>query len=204
MKISSCCNSNNSEKPAGAKSSNNQRLVNAATSNGCSLFSSSHEALKARVWVTNRELFERGGALPSGSKPRHDLIGLGHRMNDHCIEKTATDQEMLHLLDEAEKLGCRCQIIALDWFAYQAWEVCTGNDFALFYNAYGENDEAANIADAQLLGIPANETTRDSRLAPDSYKPQNCDEVQVLFYKYQTESGQVKYVIAFPHVLRKL
>lgn len=200
------CDSNHSEKPAGAKSSNNQRVVNAATSNGCSLFSSSHEALKARVWVTNRELFERGGAFPYGSKPRCDLRILANTMYGECIEKTATEQEMLHLLDEAEKLGCRCEIIALDWFAYSvmAWQRSQNGVFTLYYNALGENEWDANHADAQRLGIQYEQTTNPDRLDPKSYNPQGGDDVRVLYYKYQTESGEVKYVIAFPHVLRKL
>ena len=198
------CDSNHSEKPAGAKSSNPQ-VVNAATSNGCSLFSSSHEALKARVWVTSRELFERGGVFTYGSKPRRDLRILANTMYGECIEHTATEQEMLHLLNEAEKLGCQCQIIALDWFAYSvmAWHNSHGV-FTLYYNAFGENEWEANHADALRIGIQPEQTTNPDRLAADSYKPQGGDDVQVLYYKYRTESGEVKYVIAFPHVLRKL
>lgn len=202
--FSTCCDSSNSETPVGA-TSNTKRVVNAATSNGCK-FGSSHEALKARVWVTNRELFERGGAFPYDSKPRCDLRILANTMYEKCIDRTATEQEMLHLLNEAEKLGCRCEIIALDWFAYSvmAWQRSQNGVFTLYYNAFGENEWDANHADAQRLGIQYEQTTNPDRLAPKSYNPQSGDEVQVLYYKYQTESGQVKYVIAFPHVLRKL
>lgn len=198
------CDSNHSEKPAGAKSS--QNVVKAATNNGCSLFSSSDEALKARVWVTSRELHERSGALPYDSKPRRDFISLANRMYEKCIVNPATDQEMQHFLDEAEQLGCRCEIIGLDWFAYivMAWQGSQHGVFTLYYNAFGENELDANYADAKRLGINCEQTTNPSRLAPQSYKPQGGNNVQVLFYKYQTESGEVKYVIAFPHVLRKL
>ena len=198
------CDSNHSEKPAGAKSS--QNVVKAATNNGCSLFSSSHEALKARVWVTSRELFERGGAFTYGSKPRRDLRILANTMYGECIEHPATDQEMQHFLDEAEQLGCRCEIIGLDWFAYivMAWQGSQHGVFTLYYNAFGENELDANYADAKRIGIQPEQTTNPDRLDPQSYNPQGGDDVQVLYYKYRTESGEVKYVIAFPHVLRKL
>ncbi len=188
---SNCCDSNNSEKPAGAKSSTPQ-VVKAATSNGCSLFSSSHEALKAHVWATANEIWQRDDET---------FHGMAERMCEECLSAPATTAQMQDWLYLVQKeCGCQCQIVGTDWFAYRADDL-GDEEVTLIYSPYGA-DDVANLADAELLGI---EPEIDfPRLAPQSYKPQGGNDVAVLYYKYQTESGEVKYVIAFPHVLRKL
>ena len=188
--IWSCCDSSNSEKPVGA-TSNTKRLVNAASND--SLFSSSHEAsLKAHVWATANEIRQRDDET---------FHGMAERMCEECLSAPATTAQMQDWLYLAQReCGCQCQIVGTDWFAYRADDL-GDEEVILIYSPYGAGD-VANLADAELLGI---EPEIDfPRLAPQSYKPQGGDEVQVLYYKYQTESGQVKYVIAFPHVLRKL
>lgn len=184
------CDSNHSEKPAGAKSS--QNVVKAATSNGCSLFGSSHEALKARVWATANEIWQRDDET---------FHGMAEHMCEECLSAPATTAQMQDWLYLVQReCGCQCQIVGTDWFAYRADDL-GDEEVTLIYSPYGA-DDVANLADAELLGI---EPEIDfPRLAADSYKPQNGNDVQVLYYKYQTESEEVKYVIAFPHVLRKL
>lgn len=185
------CDSNHSEKPAGAKSSNPQ-VVNAATNNGCSLFSSSDEALKAHVWATAKEIRQRDDEM---------FHGMAERMCEECLSApttTAQMQDWLYLVQR--ECGCQCQIVGTDWFAYRADDL-GDEEVILIYNPYGA-DDVANLADAELLGI---ESEIDfPRLAPQSYKPQGGDEVQVLYYKYATERGDVKRVMAYPHVLRQL
>lgn len=185
------CDSDHSEKPAGAKSSNPQ-VVKAATSNGCSLFSSSHEALKARVWATANEIWQRDDET---------FHGMAERMCEECLSAPATTAQMQDWLYLVQReCGCLCQIVGTDWFTYRADDL-GDEEVTLIYSPYGA-DDVANLADTELLGI---EPEIDfPRLASQSYKPQGGNDVAVLYYKYQTESGQVKYVIAFPHVLRKL
>lgn len=191
-KNSNCCDSNNSEKPAGATFSNNQRVVNTATSNGCSLFGSTHEALKAHVWATANEIRQRDDET---------FHGMAERMCEECLSAPATTTQMQDWLYLVQReCGCQCQIVGTDWFAYRADDL-GDEEVILIYSPYGA-DVVANLADAELLGI---EPEIDfPRLAPQSYKPQGGDEVQVLYYKYATERGDVKLVMAYPHVLRQL
>lgn len=189
---SNCCDSNNSEKPAGAKSSNTPSVVNAATSNGCSLFSSSHEALKARVWATANEIWQRVDET---------FHGMAERMCEECLSAPATTAQMQDWLYLVQReCGCECQIVGTDWFTYRTDDL-GDEEVTLNYSPYGA-DDVANLADAELLGI---EPEIDfPRLAPQSYKPQGGDDVQVLYYKYATERGDEKLVMAYPHVLRQL
>jgi hypothetical protein len=191
-KNSNCCDSNNSEKPAGATFSNNQRVVNTATSNGCSLFSSLDEALKAHVWATANEIRQRDDET---------FYGMAERMCEECLSAPATTAQMQDWLYLAQReCGCQCQIVGTDWFAYRADDL-GDEEVILIYSPYGA-DVVANLADAELLGI---ESEIDfPRLAPQSYKPQGGDDVQVLYYKYATERGDEKLVMAYPHVLRQL
>lgn len=188
---SNCCESGNSEKPAEAKFSNPQ-VVKAATSNGCSLFSSSHEALKAHVWATANEIWQRDDET---------FHGMAERMCEECLSAPATTAQMQDWLYLVQReCGCQCQIVGTDWFTYRADDF-GDEEVILIYSPYGA-DDVANLADAELLGI---EPEIDfPRLAPNSYKPQGGDEVQVLYYKYATERGDEKLVMAYPHVLRKL